>query len=560
MVGHDFSYFVPHMLDAYLHYKVNGLSIQWYTPSFGGGLPAYPNPQHMQFTLPVLLMAFLDPWEAILASNVIFILSGFLSAYYLLKTIMGFDSFASALGAIIFNINGFVFSHAIVGHLGYQAFPLFPLLLIGLFHPKSKPLYKGILIALILSLNIHGGGFYVIVIYSLSGMIAIPILILLGPQIFNWKDFSKTILLSAIITMMLSSSKIFAVTAYMQWFSREIADQYEAGLLPGLYRLYLQLFGMTIRITYESLASTANMARNIKLGILSRSETYGLWEFDMGISPAALLILASLPFVYFFGKKNGTFPARSIPLAILSILGLWITLEFRFTNGLIYPYIHQLPVIKSLHVNLRYTAALLFPISLLATIGFNKLADRLKSDRQAFALFLILVLLTLFPLQTYRNVPTDVYRYSFNISQAKIDYDKIRSNKIFPISTLRDDIRDYDTFQKKASSLRPYEPIFGYHLEEFTPLTHPGPVSEITDGYFNITNPASLVFPKENNLTLFERIKSSEKDKFKEFINHKQPDWKRPPIQHLLDGLMVLTSILIILGIVYGAIKKGVRL
>ena len=36
-VGHDYSYLVPRLLDTDIHYKINGLSIQWYTPSFGGG-------------------------------------------------------------------------------------------------------------------------------------------------------------------------------------------------------------------------------------------------------------------------------------------------------------------------------------------------------------------------------------------------------------------------------------------------------------------------------------------------------------------------------------------
>ncbi len=37
IVGHDFSYVLSRMIDFRLHYLVNGLSIQWYTPSFGGG-------------------------------------------------------------------------------------------------------------------------------------------------------------------------------------------------------------------------------------------------------------------------------------------------------------------------------------------------------------------------------------------------------------------------------------------------------------------------------------------------------------------------------------------
>src|SRR5262245_38266301 len=65
MVGHDFSYFIPRLIDTHLHYRINGLAIQWYTPSFGGGLPAYANPQHIQFSLPQFLLFVFNPWHAI---------------------------------------------------------------------------------------------------------------------------------------------------------------------------------------------------------------------------------------------------------------------------------------------------------------------------------------------------------------------------------------------------------------------------------------------------------------------------------------------------------------
>src|SRR5512146_2302551 len=85
LVGQDYKYIVPRLIDTYLHYKINGLSIQWYTPSFGGGLPAYPNPQHIQFSLTQLLTGFVNPWAALLITIFFMALAGFLGAYYLLK-------------------------------------------------------------------------------------------------------------------------------------------------------------------------------------------------------------------------------------------------------------------------------------------------------------------------------------------------------------------------------------------------------------------------------------------------------------------------------------------
>src|SRR5438132_10043226 len=58
-IGFDFRYFLPELLDVRLHQLQEGWwSVQWWTPSFGAGLPAFPNPQHSQF----MLAQFLVPW------------------------------------------------------------------------------------------------------------------------------------------------------------------------------------------------------------------------------------------------------------------------------------------------------------------------------------------------------------------------------------------------------------------------------------------------------------------------------------------------------------------
>ena len=68
MIGHDFRYFIPRLLDTLLHVRINGWSIQWYTPTFGAGLPAYPNPQHLQYSIVQLMTLIVDPWIAVLAT------------------------------------------------------------------------------------------------------------------------------------------------------------------------------------------------------------------------------------------------------------------------------------------------------------------------------------------------------------------------------------------------------------------------------------------------------------------------------------------------------------
>ena len=119
-------------------------------------------------------------------------------------------------------------------------------------------------------------------------------------------------------------------------------------------------------------------------------------------------------------------------------------------------------------------------------------------------------------------------------------------------------IGDWDVFAEHASSYRPYEPLFGYSLETFHPMIHVGSVFEEENGYFNMTNPSSLVFPEINNSYPFEGIKTSERKKLETFLLHKQPSWKIPNLQKFLDVLSLSTLIFSLAIIFIHVITKAV--
>ena len=108
LVGHDYRLFLTRLLDSHLYYKANGLGIEWYTPNFGGGLPAYPNPLQMQFSLPQLVTWFVNPYDAIFISTAIYIAIGFLFTCLFLNKVLGLKPFSAILGADFFLINGFL--------------------------------------------------------------------------------------------------------------------------------------------------------------------------------------------------------------------------------------------------------------------------------------------------------------------------------------------------------------------------------------------------------------------------------------------------------------------
>jgi hypothetical protein len=219
MIGHDYRLFMPYMIDSYLHQKINGLTIQWYTPSFAGGRPVYSSPEDFQFSLPQFLMCFVNPWTAILASLIIFTIIGFIATYYFLKRLLGLGSLASILGAVFFVANGFYFEHAAVGHLTFQAFPLFAVVVIIFTHPRLPAWLGGIFLSLILTILLYSG-LHNISFFPLITILFLPLLYLIKPALLNWKKMLSITLLGGVLAIMLCGSKIYAVYSFMQIFPR----------------------------------------------------------------------------------------------------------------------------------------------------------------------------------------------------------------------------------------------------------------------------------------------------------------------------------------------------
>src|SRR4030095_9833164 len=88
LIGHDYTLALPSFLDTALHYRLNGFVIQWFTPTFGGGIPAFPNPNNMQFSIPQFLAVILPPWDAIMASAVLYVTAGLVGCFYFFRSIL----------------------------------------------------------------------------------------------------------------------------------------------------------------------------------------------------------------------------------------------------------------------------------------------------------------------------------------------------------------------------------------------------------------------------------------------------------------------------------------
>jgi len=550
LVGWDHKYFFTRLIDTHLHYRINGFTIQWYTPSFGGGLPGYPHPLNAQFSLPQILALFIEPWGAVRASYFIYVLIGYTGAYLFLRHSLQFGWMPATLGAVLFSANGFYLQHLANGHFNFQAFPILPLFLIALFEKRlSIPRAAG-LIALGGGLLIYSASTYPAVFIGLSLLMTLPLAWLIRPEMFDWLRLGKIATLGGLLALGLVLSKLYAVASFMRFFPRDMPDVYDIPLKLAPVGLFLQLFGvMGLAPIY---ALTGQKVTAIRELLQAYTGAYaGLWELDLSLSPVVWILLFGgiLTLGHRLLAKRlaiSQLKRRLLALALLA-LAIYLALEFTFARGYIYPLLRELPFLRALHVNPRFGSAFLFPIALFSAYTLH-LWTRPLPKLRALALFLPFQILALLSLGAYLLIPLDkLQERTFFIGGLQEVYRKIEQGQTFPIERV-DDINDQRVFDDQASNLKPYEVLFGYNLEKFHSTVQVGPARQIQNGYFNMTHPAGLVYPEANHVSPWERIPADQQEQLEDFLARRQPDWNIPAAQKAANAVS-LVSLVILLGV-----------
>lgn len=561
IVGWDHKYFFTRLIDTHLHYRVNGFTIQWYTPSFGGGLPGYPHPLNAQFSLPQLLALLLEPWTAVLVSYFAYTLLGYTCAYIFLRHPLGLGWMPATLGALLFSANGFNLEHLANGHFNFQAFPILPLFLVALFDKRLSLARALALIALGAGLLVYSASIYPAAFIGLSLLMALPLAYLIRPEMFDWPRLGKLVLFGGLLALGLTLSKLYATAAFMRLFPRDMPDQSEASLPLAPIGLFLQLFGVMGMAPIFAL--TGEKMTTIRLLLQAYTGfPVGLWELDLSVSPVVWILLPGGLLTLAFSTLRQRLAIRTVKKSYILALGLllfatWLALEFTFARGIFYPVLRELPFLRALHVNPRFGSAFIFPLALFAAYTLQLWTRSLRETR-ALALFLPFQLLTLLSLGAYLLIPLDrLQQRTFDLRSLQDVYQKIEQGESFPVETIAD-INDQRVFDDRASNLRPYEVLFGYNLQTFTPSVEPGPARQVRDDAFNMTHPASLVYAEANQLEPWQRIPASQAQQLEDFLARRQPDWEISTGQKIAN-LISVVSLLLMAALFFDPLKTNSR-
>ena len=549
MVGNDYRLFGPRLIDSLLHYKVNGFSIQWYTPSFGGGLPAYPNPLQMQFSIQQLFTFFFNPWIAILASIVVYIAIGFGVTFLFLRDVLEFKPLAAILGASFFVASGFFIEQAVVGHADKITFPLIVVPVFALLNHKLPAWMTGALIAITGAILLYSGGVYIAVMCLFTTLITLPILYFLRPSLFSWRKILQTAGWGILLSALLCGSKLYAVTTFMQNFPRFVHDQYFVDWYTSIGGAILQLVGVMTALPFLNLIHKSSLVFVVRLTNWTGSP-YGFWELDSSISPALifLLIYGAVTFLAHKPQLDKGRVLGKVIAGICLVLFVLLVVQFSTARGFLFDILKELPILKSLRTNTRFVASFILPLAILGAKVFDHWTNG-RSGAKLISAFALINGISLISLWAYYLLPMKTQVRSFEITSVVNTFAEIQAGNTFPVKRIIPDMNDYEVFGALASNVgHHYDPLLGEN--SFHPLVHEGSVFDISNGFYNMTDPTGYVFPSINNSKLFSLIPVSETKKLMDFVNRRQPDWKIPIIQIVLDWAAGLTFILIILAVV----------
>ena len=559
-VGSDYSLTIPGMLDTALHFRLNGLVIQWFTPSFGGGIPAFPDPNNGQFSLLAFLAIFLPPLQAVALSVIFYVSAGFIACEYFLRHTLKINWTSSTLGAVIFSANGLIIQRVAIGHLGFETFPLLAVFLIALLDESLQPMLSGAIMGLTLGILVYFAGYFVIIIFSFSIIIALPILYIYNPAYFKWKRWLAVLGLGGAIGLIISASKLAAIYSFMRFFPRSISDAYHRTQLQGLYGLALQLLGtMNLAPFFQITGLNPDSIQQYFRTVTGAHSGY--WEFDMSISPVVFGILLAGLIVYFRHPKKYLSPMltwEKITAFVLLFLFLVTVAEFTLARGRIYLALRHLPILSSLHVNVRFAAAFIFPLALVATLIYHNWV-RNQSLRKSFFIFVITNILAILPLGSYFLFKVHDRAYNdraYNISTGQMVYEEIQAGETLDVTNIGLQNDNTEALLSGSSNLHLYDPVFGYKLQTFHPEVTPGSIWNTSHGYFNMTDPTGFVYPEINGNRPFERFRVEDKDMLSLFARHIQPNWKIPAYQHVLDWISGSTFLIALAYLLFHTGKR----
>jgi hypothetical protein len=409
---------------------------------------------------------------------------------------------------------------------------------------------------IIIAYMFYTGAWHIIPPIFLTLLITGIIYILINNH-FRYRYFSFKLFTASAIGCMLAAAKINASLSFLSLFPRTLYP------LPGisdftdlLQLCFISLFGSPDAEFANSI--TGNKAFDLELH-----------EYEFGVSWIPLIVIGAGFLFYlnriFSGKTFFQLRSKRVVTIILLLVLLCVPLILNYYTPSWNGFLKSLPFFKNSVTNIRWFSVYIPVLILFATIIIEKNTYFFKY-RNA-----ILALSTLFLLYMTISTNRDYYnRQYYNPGPIVKAYTDLKAGRITPeISSIEDDIfmKNNEVIAENTllvigiSTLKPYEPIFGYRLQNFpTKTLAAGPVMQAdSNGVLNLKNPSCYVFPNENNCSPGDHFTIEQKENAEKFRRYLKFPFSMSYRQKIANYLTMGSGCLIFLYIIFYTTRRVLR-
>lgn len=554
ILGHDYFYFFPKLLDGKWHFMRQGIAMFYYTPHMCGGFPEFANPQSMYYSLPQLLALFLDLWLAARLTMITSMLIAYVGWYRFGRDLIKLNLHWAHLLALIVTAHGYHFMHMIPGHIVFHSMPIIGWLLWLLFDRRdSDPkalLKKAAWFALATAYILYSGGYMVAVMGLFAVLVFLPYELILHHRtlMLRLRVLAKSVAVCAIAGLLINASKLVATFSFLRYFPREVP--------------------------FERLWDDTNILVYIVRALFALPQNDNLyWEFGMGnwgafheysflVSPVILIGLFSGIYLLWNNRLRVlTHKYQLLSITLVSTVLLAFLMQLMQGYGWMVTPLEELPIFRGLHVNMRWLYSFSF---LLIAVGVWCLQESAQhSSLQRYSPWLAqiggVITIIAFVGGYYGILHT-------NTLPRTLPYDEI--------TTALDSVENYldldvtEAFDMREMGHSGFIPLIfgGNHIYCSEPMLlgtsslpdtlAVAPVMQESGAYLNMYNPACMVYPEANNCESGDRILVSDTDNLERFRTGKPTTWKMSGLQHVSNWVSVLTLFVSIGVLGYQAIRK----
>ena len=566
LLGHDYAMFLPQLLDGYYWGQANGLlDTPWFTPAFCGGLPKFPNPQALYYSLPQLATFLSNPLTGLRITLLVCSGLGFWGSYLLLRGAFATGRGPALLGATLFLWNSLFSARMLIGHLTFHSFMLVPLLAWFVLWPTKAP--GGARWRFVVALCGAGS---IIAYMAMTSLAHVLLPALLGTTVIalirnvaaprpggTLRDLGR-LALSGVLAVGLSAAKLVAMYSYLDLFPRSLYP------LPGVAGLgnLVALVGRLLFLPAPRV-NTHELLTNSPWHLQTHE-----FEYSVGFVPLWIIPMAAACGLYALrgGNLRGAWPRERRLALIGALVMLAVPLLVNYYSPSWNAFLKSLPFIGSGSTQLRWLAvyiptvvvmtavaldrtpqlrdyvALISAAGAAATLWLGLTADRAFYEKQAFDPAPIL--------EAHAAVKAGTQSTTIERIVVEIDAEGrevMRSSR-------------NGSLARGESELKCYESIFGYRLEHFPRgELRAGPALEERDGRLNLKDPSCYVFPEENGCEPGDHFAAERLAEAEAFVSYEPFDFELSSAQRAANALTGLSILCITLSLAWVAIDARRR-